>query len=59
MKFLISKGIDVNPIDRWGSTPLNGAIKYPRIAQLLKSKGAIMGVPTNYKADKAVEMNMD
>lgn len=51
--------MNVNPVDRWGSTPLNGAIKYPRIASIPKSKGAVIGKQADYNAYKLVEMSMD
>eukprot|EP01112_Ceratiomyxa_fruticulosa_P002692 TRINITY_DN1286_c0_g1_i2.p1 TRINITY_DN1286_c0_g1~~TRINITY_DN1286_c0_g1_i2.p1 ORF type:complete len:607 (+),score=115.69 TRINITY_DN1286_c0_g1_i2:182-2002(+) len=42
VKYFISKGVDMNAPDRWGATPLRGAISYNRrdIANLLKDAGA-------------------
>eukprot|EP01112_Ceratiomyxa_fruticulosa_P011898 TRINITY_DN3274_c0_g3_i1.p1 TRINITY_DN3274_c0_g3~~TRINITY_DN3274_c0_g3_i1.p1 ORF type:complete len:607 (+),score=113.71 TRINITY_DN3274_c0_g3_i1:134-1954(+) len=46
VKYLISKGVNLNAHDRWGSTPLRGAISYNRreICNLLKDSGATFKV---------------
>ena len=35
--------VNPNPIDRWGATPLNGAL--PNVIGILKKYNAILGVP--------------
>ncbi|KAL6042082.1 glutaminase [Balamuthia mandrillaris] len=42
VKLLIEKGANINAYDRWGSTPLRGAIAHMRndVAQYLRDKGA-------------------
>ena len=47
VKYLISTGVKVSPVDRWGSTPLNDA-KTVVIQEFLKSKGGFKGIHTNY-----------
>lgn len=44
VKYLVEvAGVNVNPIDRWGATPLNDAEYNPSIKSFLKSKGAFPG----------------
>ena len=47
VKYLISNGVKVNPVDRWGATPLNDA-KTVVIQEFLKSKGGVKGIHSNY-----------
>ena len=47
VKYLISTGCKVSPVDRWGATPLNDAKKV-EIQEFLKSKGGINGVHSNF-----------
>ena len=51
VQYLISKKVNVNPKDRWGSTPLNDA-KKPEIRQLLLQNGGVLGVQSSYKPIK-------
>ena len=41
----MDKGADINVVDRWSETPLDGAIKYGKIdvAEILASKGGKTG----------------
>lgn len=43
VQYLIDQGVNVNPIDRWGATPLNDGAVWPKVKSLLASKGAILG----------------
>jgi ankyrin repeat protein len=43
VKYLVGAGVNINPRDRWGATPLNDA-KDPAIAEFLSSHGAEKGV---------------
>jgi len=47
VKFLLDHGAHVNPLDRWGSTPLNDADN-KEIEALLLSKGAKSGKKQAY-----------
>ena len=42
--YIIQQGVFVNPVDRWGGTPLNYADPSSDIYTLLQSNGAILGV---------------
>jgi ankyrin repeat protein len=42
-ELLLAEGADVNAIDRYGRTPLNFAIKKPKIADLLRKHGGKTG----------------
>ncbi|TNV87876.1 hypothetical protein FGO68_gene16169 [Halteria grandinella] len=44
VKYLVEEGgVDVNPLDRWGATPLNDAQSNMAISEYLKSKGGKEG----------------
>lgn len=44
IKFLVEEcKVEVNPVDRWGSTPLCDAINKPAVKDYLVSKGARLG----------------
>jgi glutaminase len=44
VKYLIEEaGVEINPVDRWGSTPLNDAESFPTIKKYLLSKNAVIG----------------
>lgn len=45
-------GSEISPVDRWGGTPLDDAIrsKHPRVAQYLESKGAATGSTSSMDA---------
>ena len=45
VKYLYSLGLSINPIDRWGATPLSYATPFPNITSFLNSSGAILGSP--------------
>lgn len=47
VKYLLTQNVDVNAVDRWGSTPLSDGINNTEIKSLLLSRGA--------KAGKAVD----
>jgi ankyrin repeat protein len=32
--------VNLNPVDRWGATPLNDCMAWPKIRDFLKSRGA-------------------
>jgi ankyrin repeat protein len=44
VKFLVQIAkVDVNPVDRWGATPLCDAQPHPLIKQMLLENGAFLG----------------
>lgn len=44
VKYLIEEaGVNVSPIDRWYSTPMNDALQFPSIFKYLQSKGSFIG----------------
>lgn len=46
VEYLLNEGgVQVNPKDRWGSTPLDYAEKSPLIADLIKKHGGVNQVP--------------
>ncbi len=51
MKYLIDNGAEINPIDRWGGTPLDDAISHnhKEVEKLLKQSGATKGKTSNRK----------
>ena len=53
VSFLLEHGVDINPIDRWGSTPLNDA-KTSEIAELLKLNGGKPGVQQKVNEDPSI-----
>ena len=53
VQFLVSIGVDVNPKDRWGATPLNDSLN-PDIKEFLMSNGAELGNQVTYKEIKNV-----
>jgi Ankyrin repeats (many copies) len=44
VKYLLDQGVDVNPVDRWGSTPLSDAQNKTEITNILKARGGKYGV---------------
>ncbi|TNV87990.1 hypothetical protein FGO68_gene6407 [Halteria grandinella] len=55
VSFLITTGIDLSPVDRWGVTPLSEAADFPEVYQLLKAAGAKLGAPReNFVSRKVV-----
>jgi hypothetical protein len=51
VRYLIAEyGAKVNPVDRWGATPMNDAANFPMMKALLLSHGGVGGnyLP-NYK----------
>ncbi len=58
VKYLIEHGVNINPMDRWGSTPLNDA-NNKDIAALLQSKGAKAGKRQPYTPIKIQNLNDD
>jgi len=53
--FLLEHGCDINPVDRWGSTPLNDA-KTEEIAELLKLNGGQSGVQQKVNEDLSIHV---
>ena len=51
--FVLDHGCDINPVDRWGSTPLNDA-KTPEIADILRTNGGKEGVQQKVSEDTSV-----
>jgi ankyrin repeat protein len=51
VKFLISIGVNVNPKDRWGATPLNDA-KNEDVRDYLIQEGGVVGSNITYKTIK-------
>lgn len=51
--FLLEQFCEINPVDRWGSTPLNDA-KTPEIAELLRHNGAKSGVQQKVNEDSSI-----
>jgi ankyrin repeat protein len=51
--FLLEQGCDINPVDRWGSTPLNDA-KTPEISDILRHNGAKAGVQQKVSEDTSI-----
>ena len=51
--FLLEHGCDINPVDRWGSTPLNDA-KTPEISDILRHNGAKAGVQQKVSEDASI-----
>ncbi|NIP29778.1 MAG: glutaminase A [Candidatus Dadabacteria bacterium] len=51
VKYLIDNGAEINPIDRWGGTPLDDAISHnhKEVEKLLKQSGATKGKTSNRK----------
>jgi ankyrin repeat protein len=47
VKFLVSIGVNINPRDRWGATPLNDATK-PEVRKFLVKHGAELGNSVTY-----------
>ncbi len=44
VRYLIEEmGVDINPVDRWGATPLNDCALWPELAKYLISRGAKLG----------------
>ena len=43
VQFLLAQGVNVNPVDRWGATPLCDAQPHPAIRDLLVANGAVLG----------------
>lgn len=43
VKYLISQGVNISPVDRWGATPLCDAQPHPEIKKLLVDNGAVLG----------------
>ena len=43
VEYLINQGVDPNPRDRWGGTPLSDAIRHDRdqVCEFLRSKGGV------------------
>ena len=43
VEYLINQGVDPNPRDRWGGTPLSDAIRHDRdqVSEFLRSKGGV------------------
>jgi len=58
VKYLIEKAVEINPSDRWNSTPLNDAHN-TEIANLLKSKGARAGKKQAYNPIKVQNLTDD
>ena len=58
VKFLLDHGAKVNPLDRWGSTPLNDADN-KEIEALLLSKGAKPGKKQAYQPIKLQTLRDD
>ena len=58
MKYLIEHGVEVNPKDRWGSTPLNDA-NNKEIAALIESKQGKAGKRLPYTPIKIQNLNDD
>ena len=55
VQYLSSLGVAVNPVDRWGATPLTYGQQYPSIQTFLKSIGGVLGPDTeNFKALSSV-----
>jgi len=58
VKYLLNQGANINPQDRWNSTPLNDA-NNKEIAALLQSKGAKLGKKHAYTPIKIQNLNDD
>jgi ankyrin repeat protein len=58
VRYLIKQGVQINPKDRWGSTPLNDA-NNKEIADLLQANGAKAGKRNAYTPIKIQNLNDD
>ena len=49
---MIDLGADVSPVDRWGGTPLDDALRggHDRVADFLKKRGGVHGSTPRKKA---------
>lgn len=48
VKYLLETKVQVNPVDRWGATPMNDGVNYLEIRKLFESYGGKMGMVTPY-----------
>lgn len=48
VRYLVQAGVNVNPVDRWGATPMNDAYSYPDMKKFLASIGGKIGKDLPY-----------
>jgi ankyrin repeat protein len=58
IKFLLKQGVQKNPKDRWGATPLNDA-KNKEVYDYLVTQGCVKDQDTNYNALPTENVNDD